>query len=214
MSQAPASLTTLSIGSSSAASVAEVVWAYQFLATLQSLRHASPLQLGQSVGYAGKIALFFAVIAEGFSWTNLITTNNVWAVVEQALWSGLFAVFGFAFLRIMYTWTDHPFSYRVLALLLFAMSIEQCYEAFGLYLRRYLDDEQNGVEYNSLVEGFKNLCSCTVVDKSLESWMADLPWMTGYFTVAVWSSIWMTISPIPKPSDDELFKFEPLLQGV
>jgi hypothetical protein len=43
---------------------------------------------------AGYAVVVMAMVAEGWSWSNLITENNLFAVVEQAIWAVLFVTTG------------------------------------------------------------------------------------------------------------------------
>ncbi len=43
----------------------------------------------------------------------------------------------------------------------------------------------------SLLGYVKDMAQCKKVTKSYNDWKDDMPWLTGYFTFAVWSSILM-----------------------
>jgi hypothetical protein len=50
--------------------------------------------------------------------------------------------------------------------------------------------------YQSLWHGWSEVTRCVKVDRSDEYWIHEMPWMTLYFTFAVWSSIWMAQAKI------------------
>ena len=105
------------------------------------------------------------------------------------------------------------------------MAVEQAYEAFGLYLPRFLSDQAVGVVYNGVGEGLRKLAACAVATHDIRDWSSDAPWMTGapchrcwyattlrphpstalpiprlcagYFSFGVWSSIWLATAPMP-----------------
>lgn len=193
-----------------AATVAEVAWATQmgvvlrrvatnlFDAGLVSRRARSAASLG------GASIIAMACFAECWSWTNLITENNVFAVVEQALWMVLFVVMGVGVLLLLPYWPDPHRSYTAFAILVIAMGLEQGFEAFGMYLPRFIQDQEDGKAYEGLVDGFKRLAECAVVSRSMQEWSEDALWMTGYFSVGVWSSIWLALAPLPSTDSDSV----------
>lgn len=161
------------------ATVAEVAWVYQFFAVLQAHRHSS-LSLGPATGIAGKMAIIMAFVAEGCSWTNLITGNNFFAVVEQAVWACLFLVLALAYAHIAYEWgvgpAGYPPSYRIIIALLTLMAGEQAYEAFSLYWGRWQQDIADNLQYNSFSTGISHLMHCASTSKSIDTWASDAPW--------------------------------------
>ena len=64
-----------------------------------------------------------------------------------------------------------------------------------MYLHRYLSDEERGAEYLWLSDGLVDAMSCRQVRRDLEIWLEEMPWMTAYFSCAVWLSIWMARAP-------------------
>ena len=204
-----------------AACCAEIAWTYQFCAVTKMVGLA--LNQNKRSTIVGYMVMAMAIIAEGCSWTNLITTNNIYAVYEQGLWSLLFLVLGVHLFLLVRTWNANTatvslqttattidttataeeeatdiFRYKCLVALLCGMGIEQGYEAIGLYLPRYNSDEMNHVVYNGTLQ---ELFSCHIVSQNVSSWINDVGWMTGYFSVGVWSSIWMAIAPMPGLSE-------------
>ena len=54
---------------------------------------------------------------------------------------------------------------------------------------------QNNKKYYGFIHGLNRLAECNKVTQNIIDWKNDAPWMIGYFSVAVWSSIWMFIAP-------------------
>tara|TARA_B100000795_G_scaffold177268_1_gene133987 strand:- start:1180 stop:2061 length:882 start_codon:yes stop_codon:yes gene_type:complete len=208
-----------------AACFAELAWTYQFCSLLRtvgkSLRTSSIRgSTLTSVWYTlGNVVMTLAILAECCSWTNLITTNNLYAVYEQGLWSLMFLLLGGCFCVLLSKWAVNKenggddiqvaddarkkFQYKMLVVLLLGMGVEQGYESVGLYLPRYKNDQANHVVYNGTLIG---LFSCKTVSKEIANWSGDVLWMVGYFSIAVWSSIWMAVAPLPH--DHEVYLLE------
>jgi hypothetical protein len=58
-----------------------------------------------------------------------------------------------------------------------------------MYAGRWLADEANGTVYLSLGQGLWDAGSRWKVTHAWEEWRAEMPWMSLYFSVGVWSSI-------------------------
>lgn len=202
----------------SAACIAELAWAAQMACIVRrvAIRLRARGVLTQQNLYwfcnAANAVFCLAFIAEGCSWTNLITENNLFAVVEQALWSLLFFITGMALLLLKRSWHECPRSYMLFITITMLMATEQFVEAFALYLPRYLADErsQHNQDYNhthtvhhyqSFSSGLHRLSGCAVVSHDIAVWASDAPWMLLYFSVAVWTSIWLSSAPVPTPPD-------------
>ena len=187
-----------------AATIAEVAWASQMGLVLRrmalSLKEHGALEADQieRMAWAGWSVIALACIAECWSWTNLITESNLFAVVEQALWCVLFLITGVGIWRLLPYWPDGaPRSYKIFATCVILMGLEQGFEAFGLYLPRYLSDQDDGKQYNNFEDGISSLAGCREVTQSMDTWFGDAAWMTGYFSFGVWSSIWLATTYFP-----------------
>lgn len=186
-----------------AATVAEVSWALQMGLVLRRLGAALhrtdyiPLSRRRAAAAAGCAVIAMACTAECFSWTNLITESNVFAVVEQGLWCILFLTTGLGMAFLCRSWPARPAAYWVFIVLAIAMGLEQGFESLGLYLPRFLEQQAAGAHYQDFTTGLRRLASCAQVTQDMATWKNDAPWMTGYFSVGVWTSIWLSIATFP-----------------
>jgi len=60
-----------------------------------------------------------------------------------------------------------------------------------MYYNRWRQDEMNNHQYYSVYEGISHAASCKVITGKYEAWAEDFSWMLGYFSFAVWTSIWL-----------------------
>ena len=58
-----------------------------------------------------------------------------------------------------------------------------------MYWNRYLIDQSKNRRYELFSEAFPKLFKCSSVNGKDEFWIKEMPWMSGYFSVAVWISI-------------------------
>ena len=178
----------------SVATVAEIAFAVQWALLL---REAGATRASRAV-----VALI--VVAEVLSWLAVLTTNNLFHAAENSLWT-LTAALALAFLASRWRLVGDR-GKRVIAAV---MACGAAYIAFmvtvdvPMYLARW----QPGQEYLSLGEGMREILQRCIVTLDWAKWREDAPWLTLYFTVAVWISIALPQLPplrgkSPAPSGD------------
>jgi hypothetical protein len=137
------------------------------------------------------------VIAETCSWYSVLTTSNVGHVVEESLWGLSAALVVISLLAI------RPRVIPALRPLLAAGCIIGAgYVAFMLfvdvpmYWSRWMADEASGRAYMDVFQGALDASGRWVVSRRWEAWQHEIPWMSLYFSVAVWLSISLIHAPV------------------
>jgi hypothetical protein len=64
-----------------------------------------------------------------------------------------------------------------------------------MYWKRWVADTAAGVEYLTIREGISDAAKQCIVDFGWQTWREEIPWMTLYFTAAVWVSIALPHAP-------------------
>lgn len=139
------------------------------------------------------------VVAEVFSWTSVVTTINFGHIIEESLWA-FTACLIFVCFVILHSRSDGV-SKRLYALLmsgtvvylLFMLTVD-----IPMYFERWQEDLALNTNALSVVEGFRDLSYRWIVVKDWKTWQAEVPWMTLYFTIAVWTSIALSHIPATK----------------
>jgi|SRR5579862_1360768 len=178
----------------SVATVAELCFAAQWALVLHRIALLSHSPLGQAVSLA---VVPLIVLAEGFSWYAVLTTRQRAHAVENSLW-GLSAALVVASLLVI-----GP--HRLVAL--YSPMIALCiggaaYVAFiffydvPMYWSRWLADQAQGRQYLSVADGMVEVCRRWTVSYRWEDWRNEVPWMSLYFTLGVWSSIWLVYASL------------------
>lgn len=180
-------LSSIVIGRS-VATIAEVSFAAQWALILQLLGEVS----GQSA--ASTLAPFVVpiiVVAQICSWYGVLTTNALANAIENSLWAVTFALIGSALLQVA-----PSFDGIVHAAILFVIGGIGAYVAFlvvvdvPMYLGRSLGaDSPQG--FLTLREGLRDAAKRRIVTHRLAHWREEIPWMSLYFTAAVWMSLLM-----------------------
>ena len=130
------------------------------------------------------------LVAEGASWYAILSTNYFGHVLENSLWT-FSAVLLLASFIFLWPHSDRPQRHFLAAMMIFAIG----YIAFmtnidvPMYWSRWSADLAAGTKYLSLSQGILDASQPCVVNFDWAIWREEIPWMTLYFTVAVWVSI-------------------------
>ena len=134
------------------------------------------------------------IIAQSCSWTGSITKNNIWNAIEESIWMISFGILTIisSILYIKISSISNLKIDKIKNLLLIAIIAGFIFVTFmykvdvPMYLKRWHNRKDRTL---GLWEGIKDMGQCKKVTKSIDVWKSEIPWQTGYFTFAVWSSI-------------------------
>ena len=144
------------------------------------------------------------LIAEGFSWYAIITTNYLGSVIEESLWTLAGSLLLVSFIAL---WSQVSRQQR------YYMGIMSAY-ALGfvvfmvlvdvpMYWHRWQADLAQGVRFFSLTSGIQDMLRSCKVSFSMHTWREEIPWMTLYFSVTVWVSMAFAYAPSFKSVDHD-----------
>lgn len=135
-------------------------------------------------------------IAEIFSWYAMLTTHYIGSVLEESLWtlSGILLIVSFISLwpkvRRQHRWFINAMILFGMGFVIFMTTID-----VPMYFARWQADTAAGVKYLSISQGIMDAIRQCHVSFDIKRWYQEIPWMTLYFTVAVWVSISLTHAP-------------------
>jgi len=169
------------------ATVAEVCFAAQWAIVLH--------QLGTMTGAGTAVAIAWVVvplivIAEGFSWYAVLTTNPLGSTIENSIWAVAFFAIGVGLARLL---PDLDGAARV-ALAVAIVGIAG-YLAFlmtvdvPMYFGRWRAKLACGGKLLGPLEGLRDASTRWTVTRDLAQWKDEIPWMSLYFSGAVWASL-------------------------
>jgi len=171
----------------SVATVAEVCFAVQWAIILH--------QLGTMTGAgttlsAAQVIVPLILVAECFSWYAVLTRNYWGNAIENSIWAVAFFVVGIGLCRLLPEF-DGPVRV-VLAVsivgiagyLAFLMTVD-----VPMYLSRWRTEVTNGRKLLGPLEGLRDVSTRWVVTHDLAEWKDEIPWMSLYFSAAVWASL-------------------------
>jgi hypothetical protein len=177
----------------SVATVAELCFVAQWALVVHALAkvHKATLPLIVSI-----IAVPMICVAECFSWYAVISTNYLGNVVEESIWGTTGAFLGVA-LAVLWSRAKGELKRALVA----AIGCAASYVAFmslvdvPMYFSRWQADQAGTRHYFTPREGLYDLTHHWVVTRAFEDWHEEIPWMTLYFSVAVWLSLALTRLP-------------------
>jgi hypothetical protein len=178
----------------SVATIAELCFVIQLALMLRELSGVKESITGRVVA---AVIIPLIVVAEICSWYSVLTTSNLGHVFEESLWGVSAALIVLSLVAI---WPRCDALLRRLVVI--ACVAGTAYVAFMLlidvpmYWTRWVADEANGRAYLSIAQGAQDVAGHWVVSHKWDVWRHEVPWMSLYFSVAVWLSIALVHVPV------------------
>jgi hypothetical protein len=171
----------------SVATVAEICFAAQWAIVLHQL---GALSGADTTLHAAAVIVPLILIAECFSWYAVLTTDYLGNAIENSIWAFVFLLVGIGICRLL-----PEFDGALRAILAVAIVGIAGYLAFLLtidipmYVTRWRAERANGRRLLRPSEGFRDVSTRWVVTHDLAAWRDEIPWMSLYFSMAVWASL-------------------------
>jgi hypothetical protein len=180
------------------ATFAELAFVAQWFLILKTY---SAIQKDQITLRLSHLLLPMIVVAEICSWYAVITTNYIGNTIEESLWALCYTLIGICLFMIQKNVTGYLRLATRIAI--FGCLLYVSFMAFvdvPMYFNRFMNDLQSNKEYFGLWEGIVDLNTRWIVTHTIADWREEIPWMTLYFSLAVWVSLALTFVPEPKTS--------------
>src|SRR5947209_7107470 len=177
-------LSSVAVGRS-VATVAEICFAAQWVIILHQLGEMTGAETALN---AAQVVLPLIVIAECFSWYAVLTKNFLFNAIENSLWAVAFFAVGVALCRLLPEF-DGPVRWAlvitiagIVGYLAFLMAID-----VPMYFSRWRADRADGARLLTPLEGLRDASTRWVVTRDFAAWKDEIPWMSLYFSAAVWA---------------------------
>lgn len=137
------------------------------------------------------IAMALIVVAECVSWYGVVTANYLGSAIENSIWGIAFAAIGIGLGRLL---PDFDGPMRVgLAVAILGIALYLTFLAaidIPMYVRRSRSKVGDGRKLLLRpLEGLYDVCTRWVVTHDVAAWRNEIPWMSLYFSAAVWASL-------------------------
>lgn len=185
------------------ACIGEICWGLQYSILLNQLNRelaevgSKPSRVVQVFSY---LIPAFVVGGEYACLWEVATTNNLYCVYEVVLW---FIQYLMVFVAAGIIWyrcwkVKAKISAKGKGFLGGCLIIGAIYVPYDLikvipmYIDRYNTDQANHVKYYGFWEGLKDAATRREVHHDWQSWSDDWLWMVFYYSVLVWTAVFMT----------------------
>jgi hypothetical protein len=171
----------------SVATLAEICFAVQWVIILRELGRIAHSDTTKNIA---KLILPLILLAEICSWYAVISTNFLGNVLENSLWTIAFALVAAALIRLaasfngIVRWIIVATAAGAVGYVLFMVTID-----VPMYLQRWQAAMASGRQVLGLLGGFRDLAGRWIVTRDIGRWRDEIPWMSLYFSVAVWASL-------------------------
>lgn len=177
----------------SVATVAELC----FMAQCALLLHQAGSATGSKFSVRFSLLLVpLIVVAEGASWYAILSKNYFGHVLENSIWT-LCAVLMLACFCFLWRHSSRSQRHFLAAMMSFASAyiVFMVIVDVPMYWSRWNTDIAAGVQYLSLTHGLIDASRQCVVSFDWMIWREEIPWMSLYFTAAVWASVLLPHAP-------------------
>ena len=132
------------------------------------------------------LCIFLIVMAQLFCWVGVSTGNSIFNVTENSLWTVTASMILYIILNIVSNIKNNKMklylvsaAVGIVGYIIFMIKID-----LPMYIKRCSEDKDIKL-FN--MKSIEDMDDCKV-DKSYDTWINEIPWLTGYFTLGVWSS--------------------------
>ena len=154
------------------------------------------------------------LLAEVFSWLGSVTEYQFWNISEEVMWfiSSIILIALSIYILSKIKTSSEPKVKSIYYLLSVTVPVATLFATFlalvdiPMYIRRFNKNNITEIkDIKSFFRDFENkhkinfdkrldeMKKCQQVDNSLDTWKEEIPWLTGYFTIGVWSSFALAI---------------------
>jgi len=171
----------------SVATIAELCFVAQLALVVREIavRHDS-----RTFIVVSRLIVPLIAVAEIASWSAVVTTNYLGNVIEESIWTLTGALLVFSFISL-WPLTNPKLRRFFVFGIVFGVGyvIFMCTVDVRMYLTRFLADHAAGRSYLSIADGLRDLATRWTVTFAWDEWREEIPWMSLYFSVSVWTSI-------------------------
>jgi hypothetical protein len=175
------------------ATIAELCFAAQWAILLREAGAVTGSRLAKLVSHS---IVPIVISAELFCWYAVLSGNYLSHAIENSHWTlaAILAVSAFFSLWPRVGIRERRFLAAVISGGLVYVAFMVVYDV-PMYLSRWQADLAAGYQARPILDGLSASLGRCVVENSWEAWRKDAVWLTLYFTMAVWTSIWLVHTP-------------------
>jgi len=176
-----------------AAMCAEVSFAAQIALLLHEAGALAGVSWVQSL--AIPVVLLLS-IAQLFCWSSILTLSYLGHAIEESMWAFTFILVGVALgvcggqLDGLWQTVCHGGALCCVGYVAFMVTVD-----VPMYVKRWRAHQGSDSQQLGWAQGWSDALHRRVVTRDWEIWRPEVPWLTGYFSLAVWVSIALLVLP-------------------
>jgi hypothetical protein len=171
----------------SVATFAELCFAMQWAIVLHELGRATHSDTAKNIS---RLIVPLIAVAECCSWYAVISTNFLGNVLENSIWAATFLLIAIALTRLIVSFRGiAQFAVAAAAAGTLAYVVFMATVDVPTYFARWRANLASGKELLGFLAGLRDLATHWVVTHDYAQWQDEIPWMSLYFSVAVWTSL-------------------------
>lgn len=170
-----------------------------------ALNQVSKIVKSQSVEKISLLLVPMICIAECFSWYAVISTNYLGNTIEESIWGVCYTLISICLLTLFPKFKgamQYLVGLAAIGSILYVFFMFQV--DVPMYFNRWQHDQSTGKNLFGFAEGIHDLWTHWRVTYSIEDWKEEIPWMSLYFSAAVWASLALCYVPL---SEERLKNF-------
>lgn len=177
----------------SVATLAELSFVAQWALLLHEAGRAAGVRLAVVISW---FLVPLIAVAETASWSAVLTTCYLGNVVEESIWTLTATLLTVGIATSLARFRGPTRHMLVAALVCGCVYVAfMCTVDVPMYWTRWRADAASGRAYMSFSQGVFDLSHRWVVTGEWEQWREEMPWMSLYFSAAVWISISLAHMP-------------------
>ena len=150
---------------------------------------------------AGWLSFIIYIVAEGCSYYNVATTNELWCAIEVDLDSLSYLVMlpALVYLLVLCPGSFSGSSAKMFLVIMIPVAVLLPVYDFAIetpvYLRRYAADQKAGKHYFGFLEGLVDAAKRRIFTHNFDDWSGDMMWMVLYFFLGALAAILLMYAP-------------------
>jgi hypothetical protein len=180
----------------SVATVAELSFVIQWAIVLHFLSQTTNSKMAERIS---QIIVPLIFIAECFSWYAVLTTHYMGNTFEESLWAVTYSLLAISLISLWPRFKGalkYAIGFTIVGSVLYVAFMAKV--DVPMYLGRWREDSMNAKPILDISAGVKDLATRWVVTHNISDWHEEIPWMSLYFSVAVWTSLALCYVPMTK----------------
>ncbi len=171
----------------SVATVAEICFVVQWAIVLRVLGNFGNSDTAKTIA---KAIVPLIVLAECCSWYAVVTTNYLGNVVENSLWTVTFLLIAIALVRLLTRFRGAvQLAIAATAVGIAGYAVFMAIVDVPMYYARWQADVAGGKAFLGVLSGLHDVATRWIVTRDIAAWRDEIPWMSLYFSLAVWASL-------------------------